>query len=229
MKNLILLIIVFLSNPLFSQNFENKISVIEMESLNEKYENFLDEYTSSFSNHVYRNRTLDSFARGRNMYFISLINGSLKDGRNPKDIIRSIAGGASGHKRNFGNPYFFKEGLDSKYFDLNSSFNKENLKINGEIMYNCYFWFKEKNNLDESSIVNRFVKKYTEDHKNDDFILDAYRRSYSHNEAIVKYGNGEIGTSTTIIINKIKNPESEYYEYSVILENITVFSKKIRR
>ena len=58
-----------------------------------------------------------------------------------------------------------------------------------------------------------------------DFILDGYKESHSHRDAINKYAKGAYGSYTKAIISRKRNELENVWIYEVVIYNLTVFSK----
>jgi len=58
-----------------------------------------------------------------------------------------------------------------------------------------------------------------------DFILDGYKESTSHRNAIKNYAKGAYGSCTKAIISRKRNELENVWIYEVVIYNLTVFSK----
>lgn len=222
-KILALGFILTLSSPAIGQNYIKAVAVKVSDSLGLK----LDEYVGANNKDLIRNKFLDYCAFERADYFISVLEATSKARKKSiwecgKEIPRGSQA-RKAHNELFGNPDFF---VESKvpYVKTFRDFEEQNLQIQSEIMVPT-FW---ENEYSKRKSLEEIIKKTIGDHSNktgtfSGDLLECYKGSKAHNSAILKYGKGQFGISTVILVEEEKLESG--WKYSVVVYNVVVFSK----
>jgi hypothetical protein len=224
MKKIIFLIGILL--PFLSSAQGVKTAKATLDHVNNSYFMDLNEYTSGSGNQILRNSSLDSFAEVRLNYYMSLMEEAVNSGKSLKEAVRQIPYGSTAHSRYFGNPEFFREG-NVKYTDLNIKIKKENAKVVSEIMQNRRFTFWSSDLMSIEDVYNEYAETYYSKNERD-FILRSYLKSSGHKGAIDRHGIGRTGSCTKVLMTKIWKDQYKKWEYTILIENVTVFSEKIK-
>jgi len=193
----------------------------------------LENHVKKFSNYIQRNKRLDSIAKIRAKYFVSVLE---ETSRIKKMSLYTILGsdgsenkiprGSKGHDRYFGNSEFFSEPLDYTYPIWNPRIKSENIKVNGEIFQiSCGRFFRDSPNLD-TQVMKRYLEKYKYEYGNK-YLINNYLKSYDHSNVIKKYGKGEYGTYTLILLSKRWDNLENLWVYEPLIFNIVIFSEPI--
>lgn len=222
MKKQILLLAVFLScTLLYAQNRTFSSSDVDIATMG--FSNDLSMYTSYGSNEIHREHFLDSVAKVRVNYFSSVL---IETGRRFSlcSLVENIPANNYGHSRYFGNDKLFKEPSGCRYPNPLPLIENVNTKVTAEIMQQTSWTKSSEYKYTDTQLIkmallaigNKFGK---------DFILDGYKESSSHRDAIKKYAKGAYGSYTKAIISRKRNELENVWIYEVVIYNLTVFSK----
>lgn len=227
MKNILLILSLALSVTLFGQS-NKEYYILELNTINDAFSKRLESYATNISHEMSRNSTIDSVAKIRNSYFISVMQETSNNGKTFNSMIDSIPHGKIGHTECFGKPTFFNA-PKIIYPELFITIPELKLKISSEIMYQVT-WQNTLSEYQNSKIIliNKAIKEIKETYKVDKLsqkILGEYQQSTAHNKIIKEKGNGEYGASTLIIISEEKLKNGKWF-YELMIRNVVIFTKK---
>lgn len=222
MKKQILFLLVFLSCMIL-QAQNRTFSSFDVDGVTTVFSNDLSKYVSYGSNKIYREEFLDSVAKVRVNYFSSVL---IETGRrfSLSSLTENIPSNRYGHSRYFGNNKLFKEPTGCRYPEPLPLIENRKVKVSAEIMQQTT-WTKssEYKYTDEQLIKMSLLAIGNGLGK--DFILDGYKESSSHRNAIKNYAKGAYGSCTKAIISRKRNELENVWIYEVVIYNLTVFSK----
>ena len=203
----------------FSQT-EKTYSVFNLRNITLKLDSSLKEYASTVAHSLSNNRELDSMASLRVKYYLNLIK---YNSTNIKiaNLYNKIPLGEIAHNRWFGLPNLFKEAPETVFPNSLGSINE--LKIKAEILQESMTTKYSKFEMNDDEISQVALKKMFTAHGSN-YIIEGYQKSPSHNEIILKYGNGNYGTSTMALLSKYYNKPNQEWEYEFFVMNCTVFT-----
>ena len=225
MKNKILLSFLIVPIFLIGQTPINKFDEVLVESQNSQYILDLNSYVSYRSNKINRNAALDSVALVRADYFLDVLQETAKKFC-LYDLTSLIPKNSLGHTRYFGTPEIFKEPSGCKFPQRLPELPKYDLDVKAEIMQqlswrkrSTYEYTTEKLvEMATASIIKSFGKNY---------ILDGYKASSSHRNAIKEHASGEFGVCTKALVSKEWDKIEKEWVYEVVIYNLTLFSDEL--
>jgi hypothetical protein len=225
MKNRIFLLLLVVPQLILGQNKAKQFDEILVDSQNVQYISDLRSYVSFGSNNIYRNSVLDSVANVRADYFLDVLEETAKKFC-LYDLTSAIPKNSTGHTRYFGTPGIFKEPTGCKFPERLPELPKYDLKVRAEVMQQIS-WRKRSQyeyptsklvEMATSAMVKNFGKSY---------ILDGYKLSTAHRNAIKENASGDFGVCTKALISKEWDSLEKEWVYEVVIYNLTVFSRKI--
>lgn len=230
MKNILLILSLTLSVTLFGQ-YNKEYYILELNTINDAFSKRLESYATNFSHEMSRNSTIDSVAKLRNSYFISVMQETSNNGKTFYSMIDSIPDGKRGHDECFGNPRYFSA-AKIEYPESFPVFNDLGLEVNGEIMYQVIrSYIIEAKCTDIKGLVQIAVndmKKNYKVNKLSERFLKSYQNSSSHNDIIKRLGDGKYGSSTMVIVSERKLSNGKW-AYEVLIRNVIEFTAPIDR
>jgi len=222
MKNKIALVILLLPLICIGQSTTKKFDEVLIDSQNTQYISDLRAFVSYGSNKINRNSALDSVALVRADYFLDVLQETAKTFC-LYDLTSLIPKNSTGHTRYFGTPDIFKEPNGCKFPQRLPELPKYDLEVRAEVMQQIS-WRKRSSyelssqkliEMATTSITNKFGKSY---------ILDGYKLSTAHRNAIKENASGEFGVCTKALISKEWDQLEKEWVYEVVIYNLTVFS-----
>lgn len=220
-KQILLLIVLLASVATYSQKVTLSSSDIELAT--SKFGSGLAVYTSYGSNSIYRETYLDSVAEIRLDYFSAVLQETGKK-FSLYDLTSNITGDSRGHSRYFGKPELFKEPSWCKYPTPLPLIKEKSTKVTAEIMQQTTWTKTSEYKYNDEQLIEKALKAI-ENGYGKNFILDGYKKSTSHRNAIKNYAKGAYGSCTKAIISRRRNELENVWIYEVVIYNLTVFSK----
>lgn len=217
-----ILAILFLPIFGFGQTSTKKFDEILVDSQNIQYISDLGSYVAFGSNKISRNSALDSVALVRADYFLDVLQETAKTFC-LYDLTSLIPKNSTGHTRYFGNPDIFKEPSGCKFPQRLPELPKYDLEVRAEVMQQISWRKRSSYELSTQKLVemattamtNKFGKSY---------ILDGYKLSTAHRNAIKENASGEFGVCTKALISKEWDSLEKEWVYEVVIYNLTLFS-----
>lgn len=222
MKKQILLLAIFLSCTIL--NAQNRtFSSSDADVVTTGFSNDLAKYTAYGSNKIYRENFLDSVAKVRTNYFANVL---IETGKRFSlyDLTENIPTNSYGHSRYFGNNKLFSEPSGCKYPEPLPLIETRNVKVTAEIMQQTTWTKSSEYKYNDAQLI-KMALLAMENGLGKDFILDGYKESTSHRNAIKNYAKGAYGSYTKAIISRKRNELDNVWIYEVVIYNLTVFSK----
>ncbi len=193
--------------------------IFDLPSQSEKFGESLIDYTSR----VPRKNSLDSLSSLRVDYFLGVLKESAK-GRSLEELYRRIPADERAHYPLFSDSSFFKNPCCVDYTSPLVKITKERISGKAEIMQQTICWEKRKKRISKDSLPQIMIGKIINSF-GEDYILDGYKESKSHNDVIKKYCKQTYGTSTKILISERYDTKSKCWVYEGIVYNSTIFGK----
>ena len=224
MKKQILLSIVLLASiATYSQ--KTTFTSCNIDLVTSQFSLDLSSYTSYGSNSINREAFLDSVAEVRANYF-SIVLQETGKWFCLYDLTSNIPKDSRGHSRYFGKPELFKEPSWCKYPTPLPLIKERSTKVTAEIMQQTTWTKTTEYKYTDKQLVEKALKAIEKGYGKD-FILEGYKKSTSHRNAIKNYARGEYGSCTKAIISKKRNELENTWIYEVVVYNLTVFSKPL--
>lgn len=224
-KRTLLIILIAIGISANAQTFTKAVAVKVSDSLSVR----LDNYVAGYNHDLNRNAFLDYCAFERANYFISILETTAKSkGLTIWECGEKIPRGTKArkaHKELFGDPDFFVESKVPFVKGLRV-FKEQNLEVQSEIMVPIFWEGKYSKRKGLQEIIQKAVSFHSKTGSISGDILESYKRSKAHNEAIVEDGNGEFGLSTIILVQETQD-ENGRWIYDVVIYNVVVFCKQI--
>lgn len=202
-----------------------KFDELLVDSENTQYISDLRSYVSFGSNKINRNSALDSVAMVRVDYFLDVLQETAKVFC-LYDLASLIPKNSTGHTRYFGTPEIFKEPSGCKFPQRLPKLPKYGLEVKAEVMQQIS-WRKRSTyeystqklvEMATNAISNKLGKGY---------ILDGYKLSIPHRNAIKENASGEFGVCTKALISKEWDQLEKEWVYEVVIYNLTLFSDRL--
>jgi hypothetical protein len=225
MKNKIFLLLLLVPQLILCQTKSKQFDEIIVDSQNVQYISDLKAYVCFGSNKIFRNSVLDSVATVRADYFLDVLEETAKTFC-LYDLTSLIPKNSSGHTRYFGTPNIFKEPSGCKFPERLPELPKYDLKVRAEVMQQIS-WRKRSQyeyttkklvEMATASMIKNFGKNY---------ILDGYKLSTAHRNAIKENASGDFGVCTKALISKEWDNLEKEWVYEVVIYNLTVFSRDL--
>lgn len=231
MKKFKHLFIIFLLATGISANGQTFVKAVAVK-ITDSFDIRLDQYVSKYNHDLVRNKFLDYCAFERANYFVSILEKTAKvKGITLWECGQNVPRGSQArkaHKELFGNPDFFIES-DVPFVKAIRDFEDQNLMIQSEIMVPLRWqgkFSKRKGLIEVTKKAMLWHSVKTGSVTGD--ILETYKESKAHHDAIIEDGNGDYGLSTVTLIQETKN-EDNTWTYDIVIYNLVVFSKPIRQ
>ncbi len=214
-----------ISSSGIAQSQIKKFDEVLVDSQNTQYISDLKSYVAFGSNKINRNKALDSVALVRADYFLDVLQETAKNFC-LYDLTSQIPKNSMGHTRYFGTPEIFKEPKGCRFPQRLPELPKYDLEVNAEVMQQIS-WRKRSSyeyttqklvEMATSSITNKFGRSY---------ILDGYKLSTAHRNAIKENASGEFGVCTKALVSKEWDSLEREWIYEVVIYNLTVFSDEL--
>jgi hypothetical protein len=202
---------------------QRKFSKVDVDLITSQFSNDLYKYVSYGSYKIYRENFLDSVAEVRTDYFTAVLQETGKKFC-LYDLTENISKNSQGHSRYFGNPRLFKEPIGCRYPDPLPLIENKKTKVTAEIMQQTT-WTKSSEYQYTDQQLIKMATAAIESNFGKTFIIDGYKESASHRNAIKNYANGAYGTCTKAIISRKRNELEKVWIYEVVIYNLTIFSK----
>lgn len=220
-------LLLILTNTLYGQvyNFKRYRAI----KLSYEIDSSLCKTVRQFDHQLKRVGYLDEHALKRTNYFLSVLQFKIQEGVSVEELLDHIEQSKIAHQEQFGNPNYFKIPDTLTYVNAMTILSDGKTKINGEIMQE-YAWhsnFDSRIKDLKQLAVKELDKTYKAGSITSNKIIKNYFDSPSHYKIIAKYGNGEYGNSTRILIAE-NQLEDGKWRYQFILYNLIVFSKPLK-
>jgi len=222
MKNKILFS--FLIAPIFliGQTPAKKFDEILVESQNSQYILDLNSYVSYGSNKINRNPALDSVALVRADYFLDVLQETAKSFC-LYDLTSLIPKNSLGHTRYFGTPEIFKEPSGCKFPERLPDLPKYDLEVKAEVMQQLSWRKRSTYEYTTAKLVEMATSALTKNFGKS-YILDGYKLSSPHRNAIKEHASGDFGVCTKALVSKEWDKLEKEWVYEVVIYNLTLFS-----
>lgn len=206
-----------------SQN--SSLSLSDVDVVTSQFSDDISKYACYGSNKIYRENFLDSVAKVRVNYFSSVL---VETGKKISlyNLTNNIPKNSYGHSRYFGNNKLFREPYGYKYPKPLPLIERRGVKVTAEIMQQTAWTKSSEYKYTDYQLINMALMKM-ENSLGRRFIMDGYKESISHRNAIDNYAKGAYGTYTKAIISRKRDELENVWVYDVVIYNLTVFSKKI--
>lgn len=222
MKKLILLSIAFVPLFILGQTNAKKFDEVLVDSQNTQYISDLRAYVSFGSNKITRNYALDSVAMVRADYFLDVLQETAKTFC-LYDLTSLIPKNSTGHTRYFGNPQIFKEPRGCRFPERLPELPKYGLDVKAEVMQQISWRKRSSYDYTTQKLVEMATKSMN-DKLGKSYILDGYKLSTAHRNAIKENASGEFGVCTKALVSKEWDQLEREWVYEVVIYNLTIFS-----
>ena len=223
-KALAIFLLLTLNLVVFGQS--KKFYRYTLPAISENLDSSLDSYVGTRGKDLQRNSAVDSLAKARANYFLDVIEVNSGDGKTFSSMLNQIPNDHSAHDSIFGNSTYFKS-PQSEYPYLFRFFPCLDLEAKSEIMQEIVWKGSYDKKMDAKEISRIAVDSRQKEINNTVAwdLLDGYKKSKPHHDAIKKWGNGKYGISTRVLVAEEKIGNKWVYE--VMIYNVVVFTGKI--
>ena len=223
-KGLAIFLFLVASLGVFGQT--KKLYRYSLPAISENLDSVLDFYVGTKGKDLERNSAVDSLAKARANYFLDVIEINSKEGKSFSSMLSKIPNDPKAHSSVFGDSVYFTA-PQSEYPYLFRFFPCLNLEAKSEIMQEIAWRRIYPKKMDPIEITKIAIETRQKEIKNTIAwdLLDGYKKSKSHHDAIKKWGNGKYGISTRVLVSEEKIGDEWIYE--VMIYNVVVFTGKI--
>lgn len=225
MKTNLFLILLLIHQFTLGQNKGKQFDEIIIDSQNTQYISDLRYYVAAGTNKIVRNKFLDSVANIRADYFLDVLEETAETFC-LYDLTSLIPKNSTGHTRYFGTPGVFKEPKGCKFPERLPELTRYNLKVKAEVMQQISWRKRSQYEYTTKKLVEMATLAMTKNFGKS-YILDGYKLSTAHRNAIRENASGDFGVCTKALISKEWDNLEKEWVYEVVVYNLTVFSKSI--
>lgn len=202
---------------------QKQFSVSQHDSLNLDFGLDLNQYVATLGRgSLDRNSNLDSFAHLRTSYFISVLRSSAQN-MDLKELVGHIPSGQKAHRQFFSVPEIFSSPPDAKYPPSLPFLPQLKVQVQAEVMQESVYFLQTRRIYSDQDLLEKAIQDLAE-HYTEDFILEGYKSSPSHHQAIKIYARKKFGSSTQYLISKEWKKSQKVWKYEVLVYSLAVFS-----